>query len=610
MSVPEKPAITPAEEINFLAQQMGRRKFMSAVGVLAATGAITPRLSSFLTASASGATTSNKIGARGLSSANATSGTIASATYLDIDVPAGFDWDGPDGAVPQTQFGMDNVFGRLVGYKLVNNGKGILVPDYNQLIGQLAESWTQNGLVWTFKLRQGVMSPAGNEFTADDVVYQCARAKSASGAAPIGWFLLNVGSVLGPMAKGATTVAGTDLGTAVTKIDKYTVQFTQLSSNRLFPGVLSIFGLSMADSTEMQKNATATDPWSHDWLNTKGAYTAGYGPYKLKSWQQGSQATYEANPGWNVPGLVQPAIQQFIQTKVPSTSVRVGTMEAGGAQFARNLTQKDWQALSADKAVKVLGQYGNQNNFIFCNNAVAPFNNKLVRQAFAYAIPYDAIVKSIYLGQAKRWYGCVPSSYPGFHEVKIYNTNYAKAKKLLAKAGFPNGKGLEKYRKAMALYYTAERADELEGLAVLVQTSLRKIGVNVTLNPIPQAEYGARQLVQKNLPFAIDDQEKPIAPDAGYAIQLFFVTTARGGLNNMQNYSNATVDDLWLNRARSATSTKKRNALLARAQELIMEDVAWIPLVERKTLLALAPDITDYELDPDNSMRMAYFRKV
>ena len=61
---------------------------------------------------------------------------------------------------------------------------------------QLATSWSKSGLTWTFKLRQGVKSCAGNEFTADDVVYTFQRAKSVSGAAPAAWFLSNVGAVL------------------------------------------------------------------------------------------------------------------------------------------------------------------------------------------------------------------------------------------------------------------------------------------------------------------------------------------------------------------------------------------------------------------------------
>src|SRR3712207_6987806 len=66
-----------------------------------------------------------------------------------------------------------------------------------------------------------------------------------------------------------------------------------------------------------------------------------------------------------------------------------------------------------------------------------------------------------------------------------------------------------------------------------------------TLFPYTTLFRSDRQLVKRDLPFAVNDQEKPIAVDAGYAIQLFFVSAEKGGLYNMANYSNAEVDELW-----------------------------------------------------------------
>ena len=600
--------VAPESELRSLLGSLDRRSFLSGAGKLMAGGLLAGGFGSLLEACAGGSTPSSSNG--GGSGGSGSGGQLGTVTYMAPDVPVGWDWDGPDGAVPQTQFGMDQVFGRLVRYKVTRNSSGVLMPDFSQLEGELAESWTQNGLTWTFKLRQGVKSPAGNEFTADDVLYLVARAKSVSGAAPIGWFLLNVGSVIQDTAKGAKTIAETNLGNSFKKIDKYTVEFTQFAPNQLFPGVLSIFGLAMADSTEMQKHATASDPWSHDWLENSGAYTAGFGPYKLESWTQGSQATFVPNPGWTDPALVVPAVQKVVMTAVPETSVRVGAIESGGAQMTTNLTSREWSSLKGNSNVKLVSFYGNQNMFMFLNNAIKPFDNVTLRQAIAYAIPYDEIIKSAYYGFAKPWYGCVPSSSVDFHEVKTFSTDYEKAASLLKQAGYPGGKGLEQYASAMSLYYAVERSDQLAPVANLTQSSLAKVGINITLSPIPTSEYGKRQLVQKNLPFAIDDQEKPIAPDAGYAIQLFFVTSSKGGLNNMENYSNSTVDDLWLNKARSEANPSKRAAYLATAQEIIMKEVAWIPVLERETLVALAPDLTDYEWNPDNSPRMYYLRKA
>lgn len=592
MSV-EKSPLSPLEELSWLNREIGRRGLFKGAGLVAAAGGLTGLLS----ACTGGTTGTDK------------KGTLGTLTYLAPDVPNGFDWDGPNGAVPTTQFGMDQAFGRLVQYKLVDDN-GVLKPDFNHLEGQLAESWTQNGLTWTFKLRKGIKSPAGNEFTADDVVWLAERAKAVSGAAPIAWFLYNVASVMGAenIAPKATA-ADKKLNGEVVKIDKYTVQFKQQKANKLFPGVLSIFAMSMIDSTEAKKHATAKDPYAHDWVNQSGAKTAGFGPYKLQSLESDHSATFVANPGWNVAGLPQPAVKTIVMNKVPQTSVRVGSLQAGGGtKVTDDLTSRDWKQLRAAKNVHVFGLYGNQNTYLFTNFKVHPFDNKQLRQALAYAMPYDDIANSVYYGSAKRWLGCVPSTYPGYKKIDTYSENLAKAKALLAQAGYPGGQGLDKFGDALTLYYVAEKQDQLQPLATLVQTALKRVGVNIALAPIPQSDYGKRQLVTKDLPFAIDDQEKPIAADAGYAIQLFFVSGAKGGLNNMMNYSNSQVDDLWLNNAKIDPNVSSRNATLGRIQDLIMDDVAWIPLVEWKTQVATTSNLTDYAFDPDNSIRMVRWK--
>ena len=75
------------------------------------------------------------------------------------------------------------------------NDEGVIVHDFTQFEGLLAESWSfdEATLTWTFNLRRGVKGCNGATFDADDVMYTLARAKSVSGAAPIGWFLSSVG---------------------------------------------------------------------------------------------------------------------------------------------------------------------------------------------------------------------------------------------------------------------------------------------------------------------------------------------------------------------------------------------------------------------------------
>jgi ABC-type transport system substrate-binding protein len=78
----------------------------------------------------------------------------------------------------------------------------------------------------------------------------------------------------------------------------------------------------------------------------------------------------------------------------------------------------------------------------------------------------------------------------------------------------------------------------------------------------------------------------------------------------MMNYSNPQVDDLWLNKAKNEADVDKRNQVLGQIQDIIMDDVAWIPLVEWKTQVAGTMNLTDYAYNPDNSIQMAYWKKA
>jgi peptide/nickel transport system substrate-binding protein len=140
---------------------------------------------------------------------------------LAEDVPAGLNYDGPSAAIPASQQGMVTLMEPLIMYKAgAANDTGVTLPDFSQYEGRLAESWTfdEASLTWTFKLRQGVKGCNGATFNADDVVYTFARAKSVSGAAPIGWFLSNVGSIKGfGVEVFGEDPAAKELGDAVTR---------------------------------------------------------------------------------------------------------------------------------------------------------------------------------------------------------------------------------------------------------------------------------------------------------------------------------------------------------------------------------------------------------
>ncbi|MFO7856811.1 MAG: ABC transporter substrate-binding protein [Paracoccaceae bacterium] len=521
--------------------------------------------------------------------------------FLAEDVPAGLNYDGPAAAIPTSQTGIVNTMEPLIGYASAGpNEEGVALPDFDTFEGRLAESWSfdEATLTWTFKLREGVKGCDGAELTADDVVYTFARAKSVSGAAPIGWFLSNVGSIDGFTPAVFGDEAARDLGDAVVAVDDYTVQIRQAEPNALFLPVLSIFALHVFDKEGMEAEATEDDPWSHDFADNRGV--ASFGPYCVERWSKDDEIVLTANEDYYRGA---PAIKRVVMKKVPQSSNRVVILRTGQAQLVQNLTPREYDSLRGQDGVTVAGVNGNQNLFVHMNFASPPFDDPLIRKAVAHSIPNEAIVRAGYFGQATPWKGHVPSSYPGYHEAETqYPYDPERAKELLAEAGYPDGEGLERFEEAFRLSYVAEKETTLGPIVNAIQTALRQVGFPTSLDPIPQTQYGDRQLVKRDLPFAVNDQEKPIGVDAGYAIQLFFVSPENGGLNNMVNYSSEFVDSTWAE-ARVEPDTAKRDAMTAAIQARLMEDVAWAPVVEYKTQWAFSDALRGISWQPDGSVR-------
>ncbi len=521
--------------------------------------------------------------------------------FLAEDVPAGLNYDGPAAAIPTSQTGMVNVMEPLFGYATnPANESGVITPDFGTFEGRLVENWSfdPETLTWTLNLRKGVEGCDGATFNADDVVYTFARGKSVSGAAPIGWFLSNVASIANFTPDVFGDEAARELGDEVVKVDDYTVTIRQSEPNALFLPVLTIFGLYIFDKELMDANGSDDDPWAHDYTNNVNVPS--FGPYCVASWTKDDEIVFTANENYYRGA---PAIKRVVMKKVPQSSNRVVVLRTGQAQLVQGLTPREFESLREVDGISVGTVSGNENLFVHMNFDVPPFDNIAVRRAVAHAIPTRQIIDNAYFGQATQWAGHVPSSYPGYHESAMqYGYDPDAARALLAEAGYPDGAGLDEFGEAFQLTYVSEKETTLGPTVNAIATAMREIGFPVTLNPIPQTQYGDRQLVKRDLPFAVNDQEKPIGVDAGYATQLFFVSPESGGLNNMVNYRNAEMDAIW-SAARIEADGAARDALLVDIQDILMRDVVWAPVVEYATQWAYSDQVKGMQWHADNSVR-------
>ena len=542
----------------------------------------------------------------GSSDGSTTGGTAASnLTYLGLDVPAGLDPDGPSASIPATQMGIANLMEPLVYYKAGSEnetGVGLLEYGYDidKFEGRLAESVTfdEATLSWTFNLRQGVTGCDAATFNADDVLYTFARAKSVSGAAPIGWFLSNVANIGGFTTDvfaedPAVAAEAKELGDWITKTDDFTVVIKQDAANKLFLPVLTIFGLQIYDKEIMEANATPDDPWSHEYANNVNAPS--FGSYCVKSWEKNAEMVLESNPDYYGGA---PALTNVVWRKVPQSANRLASVSTGAAQLTDSLTPREFASVEGNDAVRAWRATGNLNLFLGMNFQSPPFDNLKVRQAFALALNYDKIIQDGYFGRAVKWEGQIPMSYPGYSKQEPqYGYDVERAKQLLAESGWVDDGSLK-------LTYISEAESTLGPIVTQMKADLAAIGVEIQLDPIPQTQFGDRVLVKRDLPFFVNDNEKPIGVDAGYATLLFFVSTAQGGLNNMVNYESKVVDDLWA-QAKTDPSVESRDALLAQVQKQLQEDVAWAPVVQYDNQWISAPGLSGLVLHPDNSVHFS-----
>ena len=217
------------------------------------------------------------------------------------------------------------------------------------------------------------------------------------------------------------------------------------------------------------------------------------GAYKVARWQAGTEVVFERFDDWKSGAL--PKVKRVIWRTVPSAGNRRALIERGDADISVDLPNKDFVELKqADKVAVVTNLIDNGIGYIGMNCKNPPFNNLKVRQAVAYAIPYQKIMDAVMFGLAGPLFGAKPGQpiQPVWPQPHPYYTDLAKARQLLAEAGHPNGFDT-------TLSFDLGFAAVNEPLCVLVQESLTQIGINTIINKVPGANWRG-ELLKKEMP--------------------------------------------------------------------------------------------------------------
>jgi peptide/nickel transport system substrate-binding protein len=443
------------------------------------------------------------------------------------------------------------------------------------LKGKLAEKWeiSDDGTTGVFTLRQGVKSNWGNELTAEDVKWTWDRKLNLKGLGPFHTSVLNITSP------------------DQMKVDgRYVVSFHLPKPNPLLLKQMVSVSNMVYDATKCKQVSNADDPWAHKFLENQ---SAGFGPYTLAQLTRGQQAVFKARADYY---RGKPAIDTVIFKEVPTSATRLSLLQGGSVDIAQFLQPLEYVTLKKVPGVTVDAVTATFAIWIELNAKMKPFDNVKVRQAMNYAMPRDEVLKTVYQSLADKQTGCIPSIYPNFTDkFWNYDTNLDKARALLAEAGFKDG------FKSTLSYNAGDPVQE--PIAILYQTALRQIGVDITLNKVPAATF--YDFVTKREQPMIFYLDSPWVPDPGYSTQLYFNSKS---YVDYSNYVNPEVDSL-IKSGLETLDPKVRDETYTRVQQLVMDEAPWVFIVWPRYVLARRSNLKGFTYYTSNNLRFQDFHR-
>jgi peptide/nickel transport system substrate-binding protein len=458
-------------------------------------------------------------------------------------------------------------YDRLVSHGEKKNADGTNVYDAKVITPELAESWeiSKDGLTYTFHLRKDATFHDGTPVTAKDVKYSFDRAVAAGGFPAV------------QMAAGGMTKPE-----QFKVIDDYTFQVVLDQPNKLTMPDMAVPVPVIVNSELAKKHATAADPWALDWVSRNDA---GGGAFKVESWTPGQQLVFTRFDAWKSGSL--PKLKRVVWRQIASPGTRRALLEKGDVDMSVGLPPKDYAELAKEGKVKVIG-VPVQNDLVFLdlNVKIPPFDNPKVREAVSYALPYKDIFTSALYSRGKPMFDGDPTKPfdPTWPVPVKHGQDLDKAKQLLAEAGFPNG-----FKSTLS--FDLSQATVSEPTAILIQESLKKIGVEITIEKVPGANWFA-QMASKTMPMVIGEFYGWL----DYPDYHFFWTYdgANNSVFNTANYVNPELDKV-IDTARFTADPAVYTASLQKMVDTVMTEVPRIPLYNRFADYAMQKNFEGFE---------------
>jgi peptide/nickel transport system substrate-binding protein len=478
--------------------------------------------------------------------------------------PSTIDIDAPTANV-ETHGASWNAYDRLITHAKTQLPDGSWTYDFKKFEPELAESWelAPDGKSVTFHLHKDAKFHDGAPVTAKDVKWSFDRAVAVGGFPAI------------QMGASEMKSAG-----QFVVLDDYTIRVDFPRPNKLILPNLAVPIAKVVNSELAKKHATDKDPWAVEWV---GKNDAGGGAYQVESWKPGSEIVFKRFDDWKSGPL--PFFKRVISRQIASAGTRRALLEKGDADLSFNLPPKDFGELVKEGKLTVIGTpVDAELLYIDMLTTKPPFDNPKVRQAIAYAIPYTDILHTALYDRGRGMFGSpgdpTTADWP---QPSPYKSNLEKAKLLLTEAGYKDGF-------KTTLSYDVTTAATREPIALLVQDSLKKIGIEVTIEKVPGADWYTR-LNKKDMPMLIMSFKAWL----NYPDYYFYWTY--DGINNSvfndMNYVNPAMDKL-IEAARFEANPAKYSDEVKGFIKIAFDDVPRIPLVQDFRDVAMQPSVKNY----------------
>ncbi|MFD2649387.1 ABC transporter substrate-binding protein [Devosia albogilva] len=450
---------------------------------------------------------------------------------------------------------------------LVRNTPGTL-----EIEPALATDWTisDDGLEYTFNLREGVTFHDGTPFNAEAVKFNFDRMLdenhpfASTGPFPLAFFFSSIETV--------------------EVVDDLTVKFTL---NEAFAPLMS----NLASPSGLIVSPAAVEQHGADY----GRNPVGTGPFKFEEWQSNTRVVVSRNEDyWDGPA----PLEAVIFRPIVDANTRVAEMLSGGIDVLLETPPDNVAQFRDDPNFQLKEAVGPHVWYVMLNAKEGPFADKLVRQAVNYAVNKESLVNDVLQGTADVSAGPIPPAFNWAYneEVEPYPYDPEKARELLAEAGAEGA--------SLTFLVTEGGSGMLDPvpMGTAIQADLAAVGLDVEIQTYEWNTFLSE--VNPGLEGKADMAQMAWMTTDPDTLPFLTLRTAafpdQGGFNSSY-YSNPEVDAL-LDQARVSTDPEERGELYRQVQALVHEDAPWLFVANWKQNAVVTAAVGEFELQPDFSL--------